>query len=109
MPLKQFCILPYIHTARNLLKLFQRRAGTFMYAVPVKSSCMAVLPLLDDLIHLHCPLISAILNIERPVRSRFFEHGNILLNLGHRKSEEHTSELQSQFHLVCRLLLEKKG
>src|SRR6266568_3298643 len=24
-----------------------------------------------------------------------------------RRSEEHTSELQSQFHLVCRLLLEK--
>src|SRR5689334_23777715 len=24
------------------------------------------------------------------------------------RSEEHTSELQSQFHLVCRLLLEKK-
>src|SRR5689334_2905721 len=26
----------------------------------------------------------------------------------HYRSEEHTSELQSQFHLVCRLLLEKK-
>src|SRR5438309_448531 len=25
------------------------------------------------------------------------------------RSEEHTSELQSQFHLVCRLLLEKYG
>src|SRR5689334_24142493 len=33
------------------------------------------------------------------------------LSVGHRpgrRSEEHTSELQSQFHLVCRLLLEKK-
>src|SRR5689334_23644531 len=30
-------------------------------------------------------------------------------DLGHlKRSEEHTSELQSQFHLVCRLLLEKK-
>src|SRR5689334_23606061 len=28
--------------------------------------------------------------------------------LGRVRSEEHTSELQSQFHLVCRLLLEKK-
>src|SRR5689334_24176211 len=27
---------------------------------------------------------------------------------GTNRSEEHTSELQSQFHLVCRLLLEKK-
>src|SRR5438309_7272822 len=25
------------------------------------------------------------------------------------RSEEHTSELQSQFHLVCRLLLDKKN
>src|SRR5689334_23485226 len=29
--------------------------------------------------------------------------------LASRRSEEHTSELQSQFHLVCRLLLEKKN
>src|SRR5687768_18072394 len=27
---------------------------------------------------------------------------------GHERSEEHTSELQSRLHLVCRLLLEKK-
>src|SRR2546422_2082698 len=27
---------------------------------------------------------------------------------GQRRSEEHTSELQSRLHLVCRLLLEKK-
>src|SRR2546429_1095278 len=28
--------------------------------------------------------------------------------LPHARSEEHTSELQSRLHLVCRLLLEKK-
>src|SRR2546422_4509818 len=28
--------------------------------------------------------------------------------VGHARSEEHTSELQSRLHLVCRLLLEKK-
>src|SRR2546430_13302828 len=28
--------------------------------------------------------------------------------IGHRRSEEHTSELQSQSNIVCRLLLEKK-
>src|SRR2546422_4885291 len=28
--------------------------------------------------------------------------------LGRTRSEEHTSELQSRLHLVCRLLLEKK-
>src|SRR5256884_1977997 len=31
-----------------------------------------------------------------------------LLSL-HSRSEEHTSELQSRLHLVCRLLLEKKN
>src|SRR5688572_31623271 len=29
-------------------------------------------------------------------------------DMGHHRSEEHTSELQSQSNLVCRLLLEKK-
>src|SRR2546422_4404965 len=33
------------------------------------------------------------------------EHGR---DAGQARSEEHTSELQSRLHLVCRLLLEKK-
>src|SRR6185503_21121901 len=33
-------------------------------------------------------------------------HGNVESAV--RRSEEHTSELQSRLHLVCRLLLEKK-
>src|SRR2546429_3291240 len=32
----------------------------------------------------------------------------MLLTVFGRRSEEHTSELQSRLHLVCRLLLEKK-
>src|SRR2546429_5256265 len=32
-----------------------------------------------------------------------------LRNWSHMRSEEHTSELQSRLHLVCRLLLEKKN
>src|SRR2546422_5150544 len=31
-----------------------------------------------------------------------------ILAVGYVRSEEHTSELQSRLHLVCRLLLEKK-
>src|SRR5690625_5629745 len=31
-----------------------------------------------------------------------------LVHMAERRSEEHTSELQSRGHLVCRLLLEKK-
>ena len=31
------------------------------------------------------------------------------IDIAHYRSEEHTSELQSRLHLVCRLLLEKKN
>src|SRR3989449_5575913 len=34
--------------------------------------------------------------------------GSAALELVNERSEEHTSELQSRLHLVCRLLLEKK-
>src|SRR5258705_10072432 len=33
---------------------------------------------------------------------------DVLLEIDYQRSEEHTSELQSLRHLVCRLLLEKK-
>src|SRR5690348_17751392 len=39
-------------------------------------------------------------NREQPARRISIQHRN--------RSEEHTSELQSPVHLVCRLLLEKK-
>src|SRR2546422_1777118 len=36
------------------------------------------------------------------------EHDSHLTHATRPRSEEHTSELQSRLHLVCRLLLEKK-
>src|SRR5699024_10283729 len=39
----------------------------------------------------------------------FFNRVTIGLTLTYLRSEEHTSELQSRFDLVCRLLLEKKN
>src|SRR2546430_10021542 len=50
----------------------------------------------------------------RPAAVLFRDAGELLCNalnsrlVGYRRSEEHTSELQSQSNLVCRLLLEKK-
>src|SRR3989442_4661967 len=38
-----------------------------------------------------------------------FDYEVPLLRSGSERSEEHTSELQSRPHLVCRLLLEKKN
>src|SRR5438876_7628459 len=65
--------------------------------------------------------------IRRPPRSTLFPYTTLFRSPGrcvgsvatagqetrpvtraHRRSEEHTSELQSPVHLVCRLLLEKK-
>src|SRR6266480_2423166 len=45
----------------------------------------------------------------RPTSSRLSTVGSFSGNRGNgRRSEEHTSELQSHVNLVCRLLLEKK-
>src|ERR1035438_9469531 len=81
------------------------------------------------LIHAECPDVTETLKWNSP----FFEHKGILIAMPafkkhcalifwkgklflsndrrkkfRRRSEEHTSELQSLRHLVCRLLLEKK-
>src|SRR5262245_62645168 len=50
-------------------------------------------------------------SIERLMRSdlsSMIDADGNLRTLGYDRSEEHTSELQSLRHLVCRLLLEKK-
>src|SRR5258707_8230874 len=41
-------------------------------------------------------------------RFRSLAAGQTAILITHRRSEEHTSELQSRQYLVCRLLLEKK-
>src|SRR2546422_4524606 len=38
-----------------------------------------------------------------------FERERLAFRMPYERSEEHTSELQSRLHLVCRLLLEKKN
>src|SRR5258708_31961272 len=50
--------------------------------------------------HTDCPVIF--------VKGEVFFRGEEHLALNEYRSEEHTSELQSPDHLVCRLLLEKK-
>src|SRR5687768_17748513 len=43
------------------------------------------------------------------VDGRLRHHMRCVLDEQPQRSEEHTSELQSRLHLVCRLLLEKKN
>src|SRR5699024_12668051 len=46
---------------------------------------------------------------QHSVRLPVGEHPRLLAEHHQARSEEHTSELQSRFDLVCRLLLEKKN
>src|SRR5437868_12551734 len=43
---------------------------------------------------------------DEPLDTKLFR--SFMNEMGFKRSEEHTSELQSRFDLVCRLLLEKK-
>src|SRR3989475_8412363 len=54
------------------------------------------------------PPVATGISVCRPLPSAFFCMGQDFLGQAQVRSEEHTSELQSQSNLVCRLLLEKK-
>src|SRR5256885_7723020 len=59
----------------------------------------------------HQPLIDVVLHRLGPgaiCAPMMHERGLDVQEVDHRRSEEHTSELQSPCNLVCRLLLEKK-
>src|SRR3712207_8796559 len=61
-----------------------------------------------------CPFVNRIAGFDCHIRceipwSNCIHRDPVLSKLSrHRRSEEHTSELQSRQYLVCRLLLEKK-
>src|SRR6266581_6276464 len=72
----------------------------------------------------YCDSFFFFLMIRRPPRSTLFPYTTLFRSLlrgawptarvtvpcpARKRSEEHTSELQSPVHLVCRLLLEKKN
>src|SRR2546429_6124039 len=68
------------------------RSTLFPYTTLFRSQVPPQPPDLQPLVRLH----------------REFRAAALARRGGARRSEEHTSELQSRLHLVCRLLLEKK-
>src|SRR5207253_11173884 len=77
-----------------------------------RSSDLATLAGHDDVaaVHLFAGADDAVLHLGATALDTdtlFARAGDVALK-GYRRSEEHTSELQSRGHLVCRLLLEKK-
>src|SRR5689334_24147889 len=69
-------------------------------ALPIYANVVAKAELIADRSVLHVTVV--------PEGTPFGATDSVTLFLLSYRSEEHTSELQSQFHLVCRLLLEKK-
>src|SRR5687768_17678691 len=85
---------------------------------------MSLLPCQLTRSPISCPTFFFFLMIRRPPRSTLFPYTTLFRShsgarhwlwpstiscpLRSVRSEEHTSELQSRLHLVCRLLLEKK-
>src|SRR2546422_3188023 len=54
------------------------------------------------------PFAKAAAGLVSPVPDTIALAARVITRYGRARSEEHTSELQSRLHLVCRLLLEKK-
>src|SRR5688572_32770416 len=84
------------------------KSTLFPYTTLFRSEAMDINS--TKVIHRHSPFLREI--IAREDRQCRLKRLNSLFNvLGpiSQRSEEHTSELQSQSNLVCRLLLEKKN
>src|SRR5689334_24238866 len=83
------------------------RSTLFPYTTLFRSHLYVLLPVLDDAKH-YWVSTDEVDKLIRAGEGWLSGHPERAL-ISRRRSEEHTSELQSQFHLVCRLLLEKKN
>src|SRR5258708_10278828 len=81
------------HSFRVPIFFFNDTATTEIYTLSLHDA----LPIYMEALFKHLHIFN-----DRPV-------ARMAINAGGARSEEHTSELQSPDHLVCRLLLEKKN
>src|SRR5699024_11997888 len=98
------------------------RAAAQFLLIPVPCGlccCSCAIPMRDSgvKVKMFAPVVHALADLpERAIVGFDIEARRVLgvpisnptIALSGRRSEEHTSELQSRFDLVCRLLLEKK-
>src|SRR5690554_7412817 len=94
------CSRTCIHT---LLFFFNDTATTEIYTLSLHDA----LPICEQYADSLLPNTGFSKSFERLLSSQFIQSPNYGTRCSTR-SEEHTSELQSRPHLVCRLLLEKK-
>src|SRR2546422_7725015 len=92
---------------------FNDTATTEIYTLSLHDA----LPICDGVVRLDRSFPDPARGARRPCEVREGHEGEpsrdrslhaLCLGRHHQRSEEHTSELQSRLHLVCRLLLEKK-
>src|SRR2546422_4634770 len=96
--------MPFLFQAPPQMAFFQCGATTVMLGVPEA-------PELDhpaSLVYYLVPDIAAAHTALRGRGVEFISEPHLVHRAADYRSEEHTSELQSRLHLVCRLLLEKK-
>src|SRR5690554_7316135 len=90
-----------------------RHYGLFEMLFPEAAEAMDELPWAEPLVEAALASTDRRIAEERPVTPAFLFAallwGPVVLRQAEQRSEEHTSELQSRPHLVCRLLLEKKN
>src|SRR2546430_7671277 len=84
------------------------RSTLFPYTTLFRSAELAAIAYNLDHVRMHERFAADERDPHRPQIADFFDPNLQVLELRMRRSEEHTSELQSQSNLVCRLLLEKK-
>src|SRR2546422_7049099 len=86
-----------VETGLGILELDDPPANTYTYDMMRQLDEAILQARFDDNVHVI---------VLRGHGDKFFSAGANIAYLN--RSEEHTSELQSRLHLVCRLLLEKK-
>src|SRR5690625_6491113 len=86
------------------------RSTLFPYTTLFRSPCKIFSPILEDISNEYDSVKVVKVNIDDEIE--LAQHYGVTsvptLIIIQNRSEEHTSELQSRGHLVCRLLLEKK-
>src|SRR2546427_1157916 len=91
--------------AAGVLKVFEGKASGARIDRPVLWECLGSLRSGDQFVFYKLDRVARSLSDLLKILDRVERAGASIKSL---RSEEHTSELQSQSNLVCRLLLEKK-
>src|SRR5687768_18445336 len=103
----RFIQLVFISIEFRSFFFFNDTATTEIYTLSLHDA----LPIfyIDEVNLLEDHLVDLLLDVAATGRNRVEREGVSVEHPSSFRSEEHTSELQSRLHLVCRLLLEKKN